>query len=112
MPPRRKLAAFRATTEHFTRITWHEPNRVAHEAKRGFPPWRLLPFADWTRVCKRKDVEHPGPPDRFQALVRLDLQGRAFILFVAYFKDHQALHVITTRVATDRESQAFHQHHP
>lgn len=112
MPPRRKLVAFRATSERFTRITWDEPNRLAHEAKRPFPPWALLPMADWTRVCKRKDIEHPGPPDRFQALTSLVIEGRTFILFVAYSKDHRALKVLTTRVATDNESQVFFQHWP
>ena len=111
MPPSRKLAAFRATTERFAGITWNEANRLAHEAKRPFPPWRLPPFADWSRVCKRKDIEHPHPPDRFQALVRLVLEGRAFVLFVAYSKENQLLNVITARMATDLEAQTFHRHH-
>lgn len=112
MPRRPKLQSFRPVVERFARIAWDEPNRVEHEARRPFPPWSLLLSADWSRACKRKDVEHRGPPDRFQALVPLGLAGRLFVLFVAYSKADQILHVITTRLATDHEREVFFRHYP
>lgn len=111
MPRRPKLRSFRPVAEQFTQITWDEPNRVEHEARRPFPPWSVLPRADWSRACKRKDVEHRGPPDRFQALVQLSLTGGPVVLFVAYTKANQALHVITTRMATSHEREVFFRHH-
>jgi hypothetical protein len=60
---------------------------------------------------KRKDIEHPGPPARFQALVRLDLAGRTFILFVAYLKTNRAMEIVTIRVATEHESEVYFRHY-
>jgi len=105
MTPRRKLSAFRPVSESFTRITWAEPNRLAHEAKRPFPPWALAHRADWSRVMKRKDTEHPGPPARFQALVRLDLADRTFILFGILENQYGV------GVATEHESEAYFRHY-
>jgi len=67
--PRRKLAAFRGPqVETFAGITWDEANRAAHEAKRPKPRFEAARLADWSRMFKRKDAEHPGTPNRFQAL--------------------------------------------
>lgn len=78
MPLRRNFPSFRGPlTETFIDITWDEQNRLAHEAKRPKPRFEAGRRADWSRVFKRKDAEHPGPPDRFQALVGRDL-GQQF----------------------------------
>ena len=108
MPPRRRLAVFRGPqVETFTDITWDEAKRLVHEAKRPKPRFEAARRADWSRVFKRKDVEHPGPPDRFQALVGRDLGVAYAVYFVVYAKVNRHLHIITIRFANDAERQVF-----
>jgi uncharacterized DUF497 family protein len=108
MPPRRKLAVFRGPrVETFAGITWDEANRAAHEIKRPTPRFEAARHADWSRVFKRKDAEHPGPPDRFQALVGRDLGVAYAVYFVVYAKVSGHLHIITIRFANDAERQVF-----
>lgn len=111
MPPKRKLAAFRGPLpERFTDITWNEANRLRHEAKRPFPAFATAKQLDWSRVMKRKDIEHPGPPDRFQALVSWKLGPRTVVFFVAYSKENGRLNVISIRQANSDECEVFFKH--
>lgn len=48
--------------ERFIGITWDERNRLAHEGKRPFPKFATARLLDWSRVMKRKDIEHPARP--------------------------------------------------
>ena len=108
MPPPRKLSAFRGPiVERFMAITWNETNRAEHEARRPAPRFEAARQADWSRVFKRKDVEHPGRPDRFQALVGRDLGTAYAVYFVAYAKVDGRLDIITIRFANDAERQVF-----
>ncbi len=108
MPPRHKHAAFRGPhVETFVDIVWDEANRLAHEAKRSKPRFEAARHADWSRVFKRKDVEHPGRPDRFQALVGRDLGVAYAVYFVVYAKVEHHLHIITIRFANNAERQIF-----
>ena len=108
MPPRRKLVAFRGPqVEAFTDIIWDDANRLGHEAKRSKPHFEAARRTDWSRVFKRKDVEHPGPPDRFQALVGRDLGVAYAVYFVVYAKVDNHLNLITIRFANDAERQVF-----
>ena len=108
MPPRRKLVAFRGPqTETFASITWDEANRAEHEARRPSPRFEATLHADWSRVFKRKDAEHPGPPDRFQALVGRDLGVAYAVYFVVFTKIDGHMKVITIRYSNDAERQVF-----
>ena len=108
MPPRRKLPVFRGPiSETFIAMTWREENRAAHEAKRPVPRFEAVRRVDWSRVFKRKDTEHPGRPDRSQALVGRDLGSAYAVYFVVYTKVDGYMHVITVRFANDAERQVF-----
>ena len=108
MPPRRKLPSFRGPlTETFSDITWDEQNRLAHEAKRPTPRFEAARRADWSRAFKRKDTEHLGPPDRFQALVGRDLGVAYAVYFVVYSKVDGHMNIISIRFANDAERQVF-----
>ena len=108
MPPRRKLPTFRGPiAETFIAIVWDEANRVVHEAKRPKPRFEAARHVDWARVFKRKDAEHSGRPDRFQALVGRDLGTAHAVYFVVYAKVDGAMHLITIRFANDAERQIF-----
>ncbi|WP_287758968.1 hypothetical protein [Acidiphilium sp.] len=80
---------------------------LAHEAKRPKPRFEAGRRADWSRVFKRKDAEHPGPPDRFQALVGRDLGVAYAVYFVVYTKVDGHLNIISIRFASDAERQVF-----
>ena len=108
MPPRRKLQAFRGPlAETFLDLRWDEANRAAHAEKRPKPSFEAVLHADWSRVFKRKDIEHPGHPDRFQALVGRDLGVAYAVYFVVYAKVDGHLTIITIRYANDAERQIF-----
>jgi uncharacterized DUF497 family protein len=108
MPPRRKLSSFHGPlAESFEGITWDEANRRAHEAKRPRPRFTAAIWLDWSQVMKRKDVEHRGPPDRFQALVGRRLGGETAVYFVAYAKVDGYLHLISIRYANSDEREIF-----
>lgn len=108
MPPRRKLTAFRGPlSETFIDITWDEANQATHEAKRLRPRFEAARHADWSRVFKRKDVEHRARPNRFQALVGRDLGVAYAVYFVVYAKVDGYLNLISIRFANDAERQVF-----
>ena len=108
MPPRRKLSAFRGPlTETFKDLTWDDANRAIHESKRPQPRFDAARHADWSRVFKRKDVEHRGTPERFQALIGRDFGVAYAVYFVVYSKVDGCLHLITIRFANDVERQVF-----
>ncbi len=108
MPPGRKLIAFRGPrTETFTSITWDEANRAEHEARRPVPRFEAALRADWSRVFKRKDTEHPGQPERFQALVGRDLGVAYAVYFVVFTMMDGHMNIITIRFANDAERQVF-----
>lgn len=108
MPPTRKLSAFRGPVkETFIDIIWDTNNHVMHELKRPQPRFEAARRADWSRVFKRKDVEHRGPPDRFQALVGRDLGTWYAVYFVVYAKTDGYMNLITIRFANDAERQIF-----
>ena len=108
MPPSRKLASFRGPmAETFVDLVWDEANREAHESKRAKPRFEAARQADWSRVFKRKDVEHGGPPDRFQALVGRDLGTAYAVYFVVFSKQEGHMNLIAIRFANDAERQIF-----
>ncbi len=94
-------------SETFTDIIWDEANRATHEAKRAKPRFEAARLANWSRVFKRKDVEHRGAPERFQALVGRDLGIVYAVYFVVYAKIDGHLSLITIRFANDAERQIF-----
>ena len=108
MPPKAKLQAFRGPLpERFLSIMWTEANRLAHEAKRPFPSFSVALHLDWSRVMKRRDIEHPGPPDRFQAIVGHDLGDAIAVYFVVYAKANRQLRMISIRFANENVREVF-----
>lgn len=107
-PARGRVIGFRGPAiEVFSGLGWDENNRIAHEAKRPAPRFEAARSANWSRVFKRKDVEHPGPPDRFQALVGRDLGTIFAVYFVVFTKVSGYLTIITIRFANDAEREIF-----
>jgi hypothetical protein len=48
--------------EALTAITWHPANRARHEsAYPERPRFTAAELADWSRIFKRVDIEHPKP---------------------------------------------------
>ncbi len=87
MPPRRKLRSFRGPlSETFAYVTWDEANRRTHKSRRPRPGFATTFWLDWSRVMKRRDAEHHGRPDRFQALVGRHLGVQTAVYFVVYSK--------------------------
>ena len=117
MAPRKKTLAgtWRGPkSESYTRITWNPHNRIRHEAEYpDRPRFTAAELADWTRIYKRVDVEHPKPGrNSFQALVGRQVIGRdhvthTAIYFVAYTKDHGIIEVISIRFADSNERAIF-----
>ena len=70
-------------------------------------------MADWSRIYKRVDAEHPKPgKNSFQALVGRQLVGadlviRTAVYFVAYTKDHGTIEVVSIRFADAQERAIF-----
>ncbi len=100
--------------ETFTDITWHSANRARHEADYlDRPRFTAAELADWSRIYKRTDVEHPKPgKNSFQALVGRhfvgsDLVTRTAVYFVAYTKSHGIIEVISIRFADTQERAIF-----
>jgi hypothetical protein len=97
-------------SENYTRITWNPDNRARHEAEYpDRPKFTAAELADWTRIYKRVDVEHPKPGrNSFQALVGRRVVDRDHVThtpvyFVAYTKDHGIIEVISIRFADSYE---------
>jgi uncharacterized DUF497 family protein len=108
MPPRRKLVSFRGPLpESFAGVSWDEANRQAHEARRPRPGFAAAPWLDWSRVMKRRDAEHRGRPDRFQALAGRQLGAQTATWFVVYSKVNDYLHLISIRYANSDEREIF-----
>ena len=108
MTPKSKHLSFRPHAETFIDITWDEANRLEHEARRPFPPFRVAKLLDWSRIKKRKDREHPDHPERFQALVAWRISEPPPILFVVYSKVDGFLKLISIRYANDEERTTFY----
>lgn len=117
MAPRKKTLAgtWRGPkAETFTAVTWHPANRARHEASYpDRPRFTAAELADWSRIYKRVDAEHPKPgKNSFQALVGRQLVGadlviRTAIYFVAYTKDHGIIEVVSIRFADSPERAIF-----
>lgn len=117
MAPRKKTLAgtWRGPkSEAYTTITWSPHNRARHEAEYpDRPKFTATELADWTRIYKRADVEHPKPGrNSLQALVGRQIVGRDHVIhtavyFVAYTKDHGIIEVISIRFADTRERAIF-----
>jgi hypothetical protein len=117
MAPRRKTLAgtWRGpTSEAYTTITWNSHNRARHEADYpDRPRFTAAELADWTRIYKRADIEHPKPGrNSFQALVGRQIVSRndmihTAVYFVAYTKDHGIIEVISIRFADKNERTVF-----
>jgi uncharacterized DUF497 family protein len=117
MAPRKKTLAgtWRGPrSETYTRITWNPANRARHETEYPErPKFTAAELADWTRIYKRVDVEHPKPGrNSFQALVGRQVTGRdhathTAVYFVAYTKDHGIIEVISIRFADSYERAIF-----
>lgn len=103
-----------ATSEAYTTITWNSHNRARHEADYpDRPRFTAAELANWTRIYKRVDIEHPKPGrNSFQALVgrqivsRIDMIHTA-VYFVAYTKDHGIIEIISIRFADTNERTIF-----
>jgi len=100
--------------ESYVGVTWDSGNRARHEAKYADRPrFTAIELADWSRVFKRVDIEHPKPgKNSFQALVGrqvigVDLVIRTAVYFVAYTKDHGIIEVISVRFANAEERAIF-----
>ena len=108
MPPRRKLLSFRGPMpESLAGITRNEADRRAHEAKRPWPGFAVALSLDWSRVMKRKDVEHRHRPEPFQALVGRQLGVQTAVYFVVYGEVDGRLHLISIRYANSDEREIF-----
>ncbi len=75
--------------------------------------WLIHELADWSRIRKRVDIEHPKPGrNSFQALVGRQVIDREHVTriavyFVAYTKDHGIIEVISIRFADTHERSIF-----
>ena len=117
MAPRKKTIAgtWRGPKpEIFTAIIWHPANRARHEASYpDRPRFTAAELADWSRIYKRVDAEHPKPgKNSFQALVGRQLAGpdlviRTAVYFVAYTKDHGSIEIVSIRFADSQERAIF-----
>ena len=117
MAPRKKTGAgtWRGPkAETFTAITWHPANRARHESDHpGRPRFTAAELADWSRIHKRVDAEHPKPgKNSFQALVGrhvvgADLVTRTAVYFVAYTKSHGTIEIVSIRFADSQERAVF-----
>ena len=117
MAPRKKTLAgtWRGPkSETYTTITWNPDNRARHEAEYpDRPRFTATELADWTRIYKRVDVEHPKRgKNSLQALVGRHVVARDRIIhtavyFVAYTKDHGIIEVISIRFADADERAIF-----
>lgn len=102
------------TSEAFFSIAWSPRNRTKHEAAYpDRPKFTTAEPADWSRIFKRVDLEHPKPgKNSFQALIGRevigrDLVSRTVVYFVAYTKDHGIIEVISIRFADSHERAIF-----
>ena len=117
MAPRKKTLAgtWRGPrAETFTAITWNPANRARHEsAYPDRPRFTAAELADWSRIYKRVDKEHPKPgKNSFQALVGRQVVGadlviRTVVYFVAYTKSHGLIEVVSLRFADAQERAVF-----
>ncbi len=117
MAPRKKTFAgtWRGPkAEAYTTITWYPVNRARHESSYpDRPRFTAAELADWSRIYKRVDAEHPKPgKNSFQALVGRQLVGADLVIhtavnFVAYTKDHGTIEVISIRFADSQERAIF-----
>lgn len=94
----------------FSSIVWSTRNRARREAAYpDRPKFTAAEPADWTRIFKRVDLEHPTPgKNSFQApvgreVIGRDLVSRTVVYFVAYTKDHGIIEVISIRFADNHE---------
>lgn len=100
--------------ERYSSIIWNPANRARHEAEyRDRPRFTAAELADWSRIYKRVDAEHPKPgKNSFQALVGREVVGadlvtRTAVYFVAYTKDHGIIEIISIRFANAAERAIF-----
>jgi hypothetical protein len=102
------------TSETYTTITWNSHNRARHETDYpDRPRFTAAELADWTRIYKRVDIEHPKPGrNSFKALVGRKIVSRndmihTAVYFVAYTKDHGIIEVVSIRFADTNERTIF-----
>ncbi len=117
MAPRKKIVAgtWRGSkAETFTAITWNPANRARHESDYpDRPHFTAAELADWSRICKRVDTEHPKPgKNSFQVLVGREIVGtdlviRTAVYFVAYTKSHGIVEIVSIRYADSQERAVF-----
>ena len=117
MAPRKKTRArtWRGPQpEGYVGITWNPDNRARHETQYpDRPRFTAAELANWSRIFKRVDAEHPKPgKNSFQALVGREVIGadlviRTAVYFVAYTKDHGVIEVISIRFANAEERAVF-----
>jgi hypothetical protein len=98
----------------YTGITWNPDNRARHEARYpDRPRFTAAELADWSRIYRRVDVEHPKPgKSSLQALVGrrvvgADLVTRIAVYFVAYTRSRGILEIVSIRFAGSEERAIF-----
>ena len=117
MAPRKKTLAgtWRGPKpERYTTLAWNPNNRTRHEADYpNRPKFTATEHADWTRIYKRVDVEHPKlGRNSFQALVGRQIAGQdraihIVVYFVAYTKEDGIMEIISIRFADSNERAIF-----
>ncbi len=117
MAPRKKTLAgtWRGPKpETLAAITWHPANRARYKANYpDRPRFTAAELADWSRIYKRVDAEHPKPgKNSFQALVGRQVVGPDFVIrtavyFVAYTKDHGSIEIVSICFADSQERAIF-----
>lgn len=117
MAPRKKALAGTwrdPKSERYSPITWNPQNRARHETTYpDRPKFTAAELADWSRIRKRVDIEHPKPGrNSFHALVGRQVIDREHVTriavyFVAYTKDHGIIEVISIRFADTHERSIF-----
>ena len=117
MAPRKKTLAgwWRGPRpEAYSSLTRNSRNRTRHETDcPDRPTFTAAEQADWTRIYKRVDIEHPKPGrNSFQALVGRQIAGydlavHTVVYFVAYTKEHRVIEVISIRYADSHERALF-----
>jgi uncharacterized DUF497 family protein len=117
MAPRKKTISgtwHGPRSEAYSAITWHSRNRIRHEKDYpDRPKFTAVELADWSRIYKRADVEHPKPgKNSFQALVGRQIAGldqvvRTVVYFVAYTKENRVIEIISIRYADSDERALF-----
>lgn len=85
---------------------WDENKNEINKKKHGIDfETAALVFEDENRI-ERYDYKHSIDEDRYITIGMVD--GKAIILFVSYTERHEAIRIISARLAEKREKEAYY----